>query len=224
MRKGPGSRSLVRSSSLASALRASRASRSLDMVSLGRHRVLMSFEELVAYSVGWRRAARTSMLSRSSSQTLQIQGHGVGEGDVWLPSPIAPGKFMRSVRVMLQEAGFAEQVAKRRSYNAMRRFLPTGADASDLDESISAGIGNWQDSGRRKCSRGRATQLPISKRYAEDKVRTAAGHKRWIVAAVAEALSRKALAGCDEVSWDDIRNSFLDGLAKRAETFRVEQD
>ena len=43
---------------------------------------------------------------------------------------------------------------------------------------------------------------------------------------MAEALSRKALASCDEVSWDDIRmkNSSLDGSAKRVETFRVEQD
>ena len=45
------------------------------------------------------------------------------------------------------------------------------------------------------------------------------------MAAVAEALSRKALAGWGEVTWDDIRvrNSSLDGLAWRAETFRVEQ-
>ena len=63
----------------------------------------------------------------------------------------------------------------------MRRFLPTGADALDLDESTSAGIGNWQDLGRSKGSRRRASQLPMSKRCAEDKVRTAAGHKRWIV-------------------------------------------
>ena len=64
---------------MANALRASRVSRASDMVSLGRHRgagdlVLMSFEELVAYSVGWRRAARTSMLSRSSSQTYRFRG------------------------------------------------------------------------------------------------------------------------------------------------------
>ena len=132
---------------------------------------------------------------------------------------------MRLARVMLQEAGLPEVVAKRRSKNAMRMFLPTGADALDLDESTSAGIGNWQDLGRSKGSRRRASQLPMSKRYAEDKVRTAAGHKRWIVAAVAVALSRKALAGCGEVTWDDIRvrKSSLDGLARRAETFRVEQ-
>ena len=55
---------------------------------------------------------------------IQIQGHGVGQGDVWLPSPIAPGKFLRLVRVMLQEAGLDERVAERRSFNAMRRFLP----------------------------------------------------------------------------------------------------
>ena len=51
----------------------------------------------------------------------------------------------------------------------MRRFLPTGADALDLDESTSAGIGNWQDVGRGKGSRRRASQLPTSKRYAEDR-------------------------------------------------------
>ena len=48
---------------------------------------------------------------------------------------------MRLVRVMLQEAGLAEVVAKRRSYNAMRRFLPTGADALGWDESTSPALG-----------------------------------------------------------------------------------
>ena len=43
---------------------------------------------------------------------MQIQGHGVAQGDVWLPSPIATGKFMRLVRVVLQEAGLAEEVGQ----------------------------------------------------------------------------------------------------------------
>ena len=97
-----------------------------------------------------------------------------------------------------QETPLPHSLATKRTYNALRRFLPTGADVLDFDGTMAARIGNWQELGGGN-KRKRTVQLPMSKRYADDRVCTAAGHKRWIVAAVVETLRNNP--GRHDLQW-----------------------
>ena len=64
------------------------------------------------------------------------------------------------------------------TYNALRRFLPTGADILKFDATVSAGIGNCQDTlkGNAEKKRGRLKDQ-MAKRYAGEKVLTAGHYK-----------------------------------------------
>ena len=115
---------------------------------------------------------------------LKTNGMSIADDDVWLQTPMAAGRFIALFRGLVSELGMEPEKVEKQTYNSLRRFLPTGADALDLDDTMAAGIGNWQDSSRGSCRRKkRSLQQPMAKRYADDQVRTAASHKRWIVAA-----------------------------------------
>ena len=75
-------------------------------------------------------------------------GEGIGASSTWKRSPMRPGRFVILARLLLTELGMDKAVVKKRTFNSLRRFLPTGADALELDDSIANGIGNWQDLSR----------------------------------------------------------------------------
>ena len=75
---------------------------------------------------------------------LQLSGDGVSQDDVWLQVPMGPARLLNVFRMFMESLGMDGTVG----HNALRRFLPTGADILDFDEGMSAGIGNWQDTTR----------------------------------------------------------------------------
>ena len=77
------------------------------------------------------------------------------------------------------------------TYNALRRFLPTGADILKFDTTVPAGIGNWQDTPKSNAEKKRGRlKDQMAKRYAGVKVLTAGYYKIQIVAAVWDAAKK----------------------------------
>lgn len=121
--------------------------------------------------------------------------------------------------MLLVQIGMPLAEAQVYKYNALRRFLPTGADILHFDESMSAGIGNWQDSQR--AGARKKVRMTMAKHYAQERVKTAAEYKRWILVAVFEASQQRNLTP----SWETLRNTNFSWsrLARIAKDFVVGQ-
>ena len=115
-------------------------------------------------------------------------------------------KFVSLMRIYIADLRGDEKPQKV-TYNALRRFLPTGADTPKFDATVSAGIGNWQNTqkGNAEKKRGRLKDQ-IAKRYAGEKVFTAGYYKIQIVAAVWDAAKKAPSHGA--ASWSDILNRY----------------
>ena len=134
------------------------------------------------------------------------QGHSIDPQDRWLPRPMSYSRFVSLMRTYIADVRGDEKPQKV-TYNALRRFFPTGADILKFDTMVSAGIGNWQDNpkGNAEKKRGRLKEQ-VAKRYAGEKVFTAGHHKIQIVAAVWDAAKKAPSNGAG--SWSDMLNRY----------------
>ena len=73
------------------------------------------------------------------------QGTSLGPEDPWLPRPMAYPKFVSLLRALLHDVGVVPEVAQKATFNVLRRAMPTGADVLQFTDSMSAAVGNWQD-------------------------------------------------------------------------------
>ena len=132
------------------------------------------------------------------------QGRTIDHEDRWLPKPMSYSKFVSLMRVYIADLKGSEKPQKM-TYNALRRFLPTGADVLKFDATVSAGIGNWQDTSRGSAEKKRGRlKDQMAKRYAGEKVLTAGHYKIQIVAAVWDTAKRAPDDGAG--TWSDMRD------------------
>ena len=98
-------------------------------------------------------------------------------------------KFTDILQGFLVAIGNDPAEAAKRSTYLLRRFLPTGADVLDFDDTNAAAVGNWQESvkGERGRSRESAKQT-MARRYAGDAARSCLRPKFVIVRALLKAL------------------------------------
>ena len=125
-------------------------------------------------------------------------------------APISAAKFIHVIREILVKAGLEKKVAANRTFNSLRRFLPTGADKLEFDDTMAAGIGNWQDARVGSGRRARSVRLPMFKRYADDKVHTAGCHKRMIVHAVMTTIADQKSRDTSRCTWADVKEKWTD--------------
>ena len=99
------------------------------------------------------------------------QGHSIDPQDRWLPRQMSYSKFVSLMRTYIADLR-GDESPQKMTYNALRRFLPTGADVLKFDATVSAGIGNWQDNpkGNAEKKRGRLKDQ-MAKRYAATRAR-----------------------------------------------------
>ena len=134
------------------------------------------------------------------------QGRTIDQEDRWLPRPMSYSKFVSLMRIYIADLQGSEKPQKM-TYNALRRFLPTGADVLKFDATVSAGIGNWQDTSRGSAEKKRGRlKDQMAKRYAGEKVLTAGHYKIQIVAAVWDTAKRAPSDGAG--AWSDMRNRY----------------
>ena len=134
------------------------------------------------------------------------QGNTIDPQDRWLPRPMSYAKFVSLMRTYIADLTGDERPQKM-TYNALRRFLPTGADVLKFDATVSAGIGNWQDNpkGSAEKRQGRLKEQ-MAKRYAGEKVLTAGHYKIQIVAAIWDTTRRTPSRSAG--SWSDMVNRY----------------
>eukprot|EP00974_Lingulodinium_polyedra_P062270 6012552-Lingulodinium_polyedra.AAC.1 len=94
-------------------------------------------------------------------------------------------KFQRLLQGLLAEAGTPLGEAGDFTSYALRRFLPSLADACRLDDTAAQAVGDWQDVAKGAGSKRPRAQHPMARRYAADSSTTAGEIKVELVAALA---------------------------------------
>lgn len=121
-------------------------------------------------------------------------------GGTWLPRPMGCGKFVSLMRECLKNYS-GVQGTKNFTFNTLRRLMPTGADVLQLNGTIVAAIGNWQEvPGGRNVRKGRVKNQ-MAKRYVGDKIYTAGRYKLMVVVAISRSESAEGGA-----SWSNVRS------------------
>ena len=129
--------------------------------------------------------------------------------------PMSRGRFLEVFRGALVQCGLGVPAAKGATYNRLRRFLPTLANVTELDDTDAQAVGNWTDivqGGGRSTPRPAAT-LPMSRHYAGGKtVRSATVKLKlvnrflqlWEVHCQSIALTAEGLLPAHSWSWAEL--------------------
>ena len=132
--------------------------------------------------------------------------YDIDPGDMWLPRPMSYPRFVAFMKAFIASLGITTKEAL--SFNALRRFLPTGADFLGFSDDVAAAIGNWQDipKGATGTKRGRLKDK-IAKRYFGDKIFTAGHYKLQVIVTIWEFHIQH---GAESGNWAQIRDQFAD--------------
>jgi len=129
------------------------------------------------------------------------KGYVITDQSEWLPWRMSYGRFIGAFRSLLRGLGMKEDEAVKRTYYAIRRELPTGADVLALGDDEAYAVGNWQEIPKGLGSKRPRAQPSMPKTYAACKVTTGGLAKAKVVAAIMH--TRAAVGPCFD--WEDVR-------------------
>jgi hypothetical protein len=119
---------------------------------------------------------------------------GLTSGTAWMSKPMHCATFLELFRGLLVLCGMPVQMAAARTYNALRRCMPTAANVLRLSDPDAQALGNWVEipKGSGDPGRGRAVIL-MSHHYAASKLSQSALIKTWVLERILQGCKRAAL-------------------------------